>query len=94
MATCEYCNQEMLTAKSCTFTMIEIDGKLYHRSTEHFDEPNGRCNDCGVEHGQVHHFGCDAERCPRCGGQMIGCDCADADLPMFLVKRETTPVAA
>lgn len=33
------------------------------------------CHDCGVEEGQLHHRGCDWERCPFCGGQLIGCGC-------------------
>ena len=33
------------------------------------------CHDCGVEEGQLHHLGCDMERCPFCGGQLIACSC-------------------
>ena len=35
------------------------------------------CHDCGVVKGQLHVFGCDVERCPVCGGQVIFCECND-----------------
>src|SRR5678815_2525340 len=33
------------------------------------------CHDCGAKPGELHSPGCDTERCPRCGGQLISCDC-------------------
>jgi len=38
------------------------------------------CHDCGVKEGELHKDGCDMERCPKCGRQLITCDCSDADL--------------
>ena len=35
----------------------------------------GICHDCGAVEGQYHHFGCDMERCPFCGRQLISCHC-------------------
>lgn len=75
MAICPDCGQDMHTADSCTRTQLTLDGVVYERSRAHFDEPSGRCLDCGIKHGEVHHLGCDVELCPKCGLQLIGCDC-------------------
>ena len=34
-----------------------------------------RCGDCQALEGEYHELGCDLERCPFCGGQLISCDC-------------------
>ena len=34
------------------------------------------CHDCGVREGELHQPGCDMERCPFCGGQLITCNCS------------------
>jgi hypothetical protein len=33
------------------------------------------CGDCAVEEGKLHKLGCDMERCPFCGHQLISCGC-------------------
>ena len=35
----------------------------------------GECHHCRCKEGELHDRGCDMERCPFCGGQLISCDC-------------------
>jgi hypothetical protein len=39
----------------------------------------GPCHDCAAIKGEFHVLGCDVERCPACGGQLITCDCNSSD---------------
>ena len=73
---CEVCKSEMLSADGCLKGQIKIKGaKAIKRSLAHWCEPGERCGDCGAKYGKPHHWGCDIERCPHCGGQLIGCEC-------------------
>jgi hypothetical protein len=82
-AKCQDCRQPMSGSTSCTWKYIKINGKIYKRDTTFYDYGrtiiNGKkcCHDCGIVNhgGHVHHFGCDIERCPRCHGQLIACNC-------------------
>lgn len=76
MVKCKDCKQEMENANTCIYPYIGINGKVYHRDVSSFDI-NKKCHDCGIvnKRGNVHHFGCDVERCPRCKGQIISCSC-------------------
>lgn len=79
MAKCDCCQKDMLKAEDCPANrMVDYpDGTKLPASTEHFDEPSGKCHDCGIKHGNYHHPGCDVERCPKCKGQLISCGCLD-----------------
>lgn len=37
------------------------------------------CHDCEVRAGELHLEGCDMERCPRCSGQFMCCECERED---------------
>jgi hypothetical protein len=80
-AICQYCGEDMELADTCLFnTHISYpDGTTLPSLTEHFEESSGRCHDCGITHGGNHHPGCDVERCPKCGGQLISCGCLDEE---------------
>jgi hypothetical protein len=78
VAICTLCNQEMLDAASCVDEPLAlVDGDYAHIrfGDEGPDWGGGRCGDCEVLPGGIHHPGCEFEKCPRCGGQLIGCDC-------------------
>ena len=79
MAICQDCNQEMLTASSCTVSALNVRGVAFDLVPYGRDGTAGpgrsRCGDCGVEPGGLHHLGCDMARCPRCRGQLFGCGC-------------------
>ena len=79
-AICKVCKKEMARNGGCTegWVVYKIDGKLdiFNRTTHNHQITEGEpCHDCNAKAGEYHHWGCDMERCPRCGGQLISCDC-------------------
>lgn len=85
MAECRYCKQDMADLKTRTCTanqQITYPDGISMTTVPFSADPNvanKRCHDCGIFHGGKHHPGCDVERCPRCGHQLIGCDCLNDD---------------
>jgi hypothetical protein len=58
-------------------THYDISGERYERIRfgEEGYPVNEVCSDCAAAKSQFHCIGCDVERCPKCGGQAIYCDC-------------------
>ena len=79
MAVCPYCEQEMTdpNTKSCVSSPVKIGGE--DLDPVPFDSGGYRCGDCKIADGGIHHPGCDMERCPACGGQLISCGCLSED---------------
>jgi hypothetical protein len=67
---------------SQSIKMRLIAGKVFPRiafgsESEDWGADRGPCHDCGATKDQFHALGCDVERCPSCGGQVIYCECED-----------------
>ena len=79
MAVCDLCLGEMTDVASCTVDHVELRGRrwAFGRYGDEIGWPSarGRCGDCGVVRGGLHHVGCDIQECPRCKGQFISCWC-------------------
>jgi hypothetical protein len=75
MAVCIYCDQEMTDdeTKSCISMPVGFLDDVEMPPVRYAG--SNRCHDCNIEVGGLHHPGCDMERCPRCGGQLISCNC-------------------
>lgn len=86
IAKCKFCKRDMKVAVSCIDRreVFEVDK---HQPLK--EKPPVRadrdCGDCNVKEGSIHHPGCDQERCPNCGGQLISCDCGHTGC--YPVKR-------
>lgn len=79
MVICKCCNQEMLDHEN-TITCSNNTKIKFPDGIELESKPHNLdiiCHDCGISKGGKHHPGCDMERCPRCGGQLISCSCWD-----------------
>jgi hypothetical protein len=61
-------------APTCLTAPIVIERATYERRPHPKTAPR-HCYDCNVAPGGIHHLGCEEERCPRCGGQLIMCEC-------------------
>jgi hypothetical protein len=73
-ARCEDCGRAMEEGGTCALRNLVLAGRSYPRILWMSDQELN-CRDCAVRPGAIHHRYCSQERCPRCDGQLISCDC-------------------
>ena len=66
--------QREIMPETCTHPYVKIGNTIYERNTEHHDL-NYQCHDCGIINGNIHHWGCDMESCPKCCIDNENTDC-------------------
>lgn len=81
-AQCNCCDRYMLETDGCDCFPMTLNGIEYQPikvgdpgDWMEGESDDARCPDCNAKMGHYHHPGCDNERCPKCGGQLISCDC-------------------
>lgn len=80
MAGCQDCGQEMRTAAGCTIDSLIIGDRRFARyRVGRLRDDGSPCGDCGARRPDYHHLGCDRERCPCCGWQLLSCGCWHPD---------------
>lgn len=79
------------------YPKIKIEGKMYDRIPfksdlikNDQDEGFDTCPDYGVKPGEIHWWSCDWEVCPKCGGQLLSCNCEIEDFtiqPIHFIRK-------
>lgn len=72
MNICGLCGRAYIKGGECSHVHLSAGGMHYRRGVNLRDR---YCHDCGVKPGAHHHQYCDMEDCPKCGYQLIGCEC-------------------
>lgn len=60
---------------TCLPNGVEMERVRYGSEEDDWGADRVPCHDCEVIKGEFHVPGCDAERCPQCGGQIGACEC-------------------
>lgn len=72
---CAHCRHDVAETTDCVHHFVAFPDGTELPAVKH--ARLAPCQDCGVSLGSAHHEHCQHEACPRCGGQMISCQCHD-----------------
>ncbi|WP_248343573.1 hypothetical protein [Anaeromyxobacter paludicola] len=86
-STCTRCRQLVGSCAGCTEgAFFDADGSVLlplvygHESIAGnmpmSSLPSVGCRECNAAFGYLHHVGCRAEVCPKCGGLIVECGCS------------------
>lgn len=76
------CKLEMQVAAGCSEGTVSFpSGESWARVPVRTG-PGRRCLGCNALCGGFHQLGCDMEKCPKCGGQLLSCGCLDVPDPV------------
>ena len=90
MAKCDYCEQEMVGSETCIWNYMASKKTGEHKRDSSYFDDGEHCHDCGIlnRQGNFHHPGCDIERCPICGYQLISCECWPGETSISNYERK------
>lgn len=69
--TCKACGSDTTEANpGCSASEIYVEGESFDRIAQ---KPPMACKSCCTPPGEIHHIGCEKEKCPLCGGKLFEC---------------------
>lgn len=70
------------------------ENRIYSFLGYDFDTNNCRfCGDCLATYGEYHDLGCDCELCPKCGQQLISCECMNRYCDLEYIQNKNIKIS-